>query len=596
MSMRVRDCRERVVPPITSTRIQRHPPSSRGGGSSVGLAVPRPHFQPPEHLLFVMRAHPHLGDPPGPFDKVSGVDRAGWIHDLRQDNSDTTDRASLDKREKPEEDDSDWSTETTDSEAPEDEEEDDDLNDPQDEDAEEPDQEEEEEEEEEMYQEFPSHADLASRFAKTLYLGSKAVVLERDSDDTEDVTEAAFRVTQALTELCVEEFGRDNPAQVGGLNRLCLQRAAEITSATSPTPTALLLALLYLDRLRQKNPGFLHRISATDLFLVSMMVASKYLYDDGESEEIFEEEWATAGKMEKRDLHDLEFALLDALDWSIYVNPPDFERLAESVESRIATREVAKRGWASYTDLVVLTRHLPMAKVWEIIAECTLKVTAVCASAYAASILTMMSTVCLLNKSPLGHAALQASLCSSHSPVLVTPPPTSASFNFSESLDPTPEDDESPQLHLLTEVLKASVIVASTFASQSSRTDHANLNSNPADDDPTSTHGQSNSVSDDNDDDIEEDDKELFQHSWTLDGGNLSDLNHHSTSVLLKPYGANAEPPDPFSRALSSFQIHLYTGLKLLGGREKEPDKSQCPWQKLSVFGVESYGLWGSVF
>ncbi|TRY61308.1 hypothetical protein TCAL_01451 [Tigriopus californicus] len=446
--------------------------------------------------------------------------------------------------------------------------------------------EEEDEEEEDLYQEFPSHADLASRFAKTLYLGSKAVVLERDSEDTEDVTEAAFRVTQALTELCVEEFGRDHPQ--AGLNRLCLQRAAEITSVTSPTPTALLLALLYLDRLRQKNPGYLHRISATDLFLVSMMVASKYLYDDGESEEIFVEEWATAGKMEKRDLHDLEFALLDALDWSIYVNPPDFERLAENVESRIAAREVAKRGWASYTDLVVLTRHLPMVKVWEIVAECTLKVTAVCASAYAASILTMMSTVWLLNKSPLGHTALQASLCSSN-PVLVTPSPNPAAFNFSEPLDPSPED-ESPQLHMLTEVLKASVIVASTFASHT-RTGHAtNLKSSNPDDDPTnSAYDHENGASND------EDEEEHFQRSWDLDGGNLSDLNHHSTSVLLKPYGADAEPPDPFSRALSSFQVHLNTGLKLL---RRKPN-SQCPWRKLSVFGVESpysYGLWGSVF
>ena len=55
------------------------------------------------------------------------------------------------------------------------------------------------------------------------------------------------------------------------------------------------LALMYLDRLRSNNTKYLSTITSTDLFLVSLMVASKYLYDDGEEDEVFNDEWATSG-------------------------------------------------------------------------------------------------------------------------------------------------------------------------------------------------------------------------------------------------------------------------------------------------------------
>ena len=44
-----------------------------------------------------------------------------------------------------------------------------------------------------------------------------------------------------------------------------------MTKATCATPTSLILALIYLDRLRTQNPGYLHKISSTDLFLVSLV-------------------------------------------------------------------------------------------------------------------------------------------------------------------------------------------------------------------------------------------------------------------------------------------------------------------------------------
>ncbi|GAB6019999.1 Cyclin-dependent protein kinase [Chamberlinius hualienensis] len=52
--------------------------------------------------------------------------------------------------------------------------------------------------------------------------------------------------------------------------------------------------MAYLERLRSQRPEYLTNISSSNLFLVSMLVASKFLYDEGEAEEVFNDEWAVA--------------------------------------------------------------------------------------------------------------------------------------------------------------------------------------------------------------------------------------------------------------------------------------------------------------
>ena len=39
--------------------------------------------------------------------------------------------------------------------------------------------------------------------------------------------------------------------------------------------------MIYLQRLKDSNPKYLEKVPSSDLFIVSMMVASKYLFDDG---------------------------------------------------------------------------------------------------------------------------------------------------------------------------------------------------------------------------------------------------------------------------------------------------------------------------
>ena len=196
------------------------------------------------------------------------------------------------------------------------------------------------------------------------------------------------------------------------MNRLDVGRAAELTKETCASPTSLVLALLYLDRLRTSNPKYLTTISSTDLFLVSLLVASKFLNDDGEDDEVFNDEWAISGGLEKKELNRIELDFLSALDWRVYVSPEDYEQTAENLEYMVAAKKVQDRGgWTTYSDCVALSRPMELTKIWEMLYEYTIKVTAVCAFAYAASLMTMVSTCHMLSQSQVfGPTSLQHSI------------------------------------------------------------------------------------------------------------------------------------------------------------------------------------------
>ena len=184
-----------------------------------------------------------------------------------------------------------------------------------------------------LFQVWDEFEDYSERFRKTLYYGR---------------IPSSDRLSLPVTELCVKQF---NDLGIGDLeeklNSLNVSRAADITRETCASPTSLVLALLYLDRLRSTNPKYLASISSTDLFLISLvsektcravkkqiymcfqwmlqMVTSKFLYDDGEEDEVFNDEWATSGQMEKKELNKLELDFLMAIDWNIFVSPDEFE-------------------------------------------------------------------------------------------------------------------------------------------------------------------------------------------------------------------------------------------------------------------------------
>ena len=247
-----------------------------------------------------------------------------------------------------------------------------------------------------LLQIFPEHDELYERYRKTLNY-SKLPVTDRSS--------------LPLSQLAVETFTNVGLDALGdSLGRLDVGRAGEMTRTACVGPSSLVLALLYLDRLRRNNPDYLTTISSADLFLVSMMVASKFLHDDGEEDEVFNDEWATSGGMDTKELNKLEISFLSAMDWRVFVAKDEFDGAVETVEEDIALREVTARGWATYTELSTLSRQLGLRELIRLCAELTVKMTAVCVAAYAAGFLSLLGTAALLERTPAGPSGLATSV------------------------------------------------------------------------------------------------------------------------------------------------------------------------------------------
>merc|ERR1711971_689881 len=252
-------------------------------------------------------------------------------------------------------------------------------------------------EEEYAPQVFPEHTAAETRYTRSLYYGALP---------------ATDRPSLPLTRLAVDQFTSSGLDALGQkLGRLDMARAADISRQACAGPNSLVLALLYLERLRRRNPDYLTTVSSADLFLVSLMVASKFLHDDGEEDEVFNDEWASSGGIDTKELNRLEVKFLAAMDWRIFVDDAEFQTTLCRLEADIAIREVADRdGDATYSDLTVLGSGEQAAHMLSLLAQAAIKVTAVCLTTYAAGILTLLGTAAALSRTPLGPAQVSSSV------------------------------------------------------------------------------------------------------------------------------------------------------------------------------------------
>ncbi|CAN7982406.1 unnamed protein product [Ixodes hexagonus] len=228
---------------------------------------------------------------------------------------------------------------------------------------------------------FRDHAELSERMSKSFYYG------KLPSTD---------RPSLALTGIAVEMFSRALPSD--GLELLDMQYAASVSRKACVTPCSLMLSLVYLEHLRHQNPEYLSSVSPCELFLVSLLAASKFLYDDGQQDEVLNSEWAASAGLDLQQLNLQERRFLDALDWNLYVKPETFRRVLESMESRIAYLEFTRRGWSTYTDVLALSKGAALERCWLLVYDGVVKVMVVSAVAYAAASLTLCGSAVLVQR------------------------------------------------------------------------------------------------------------------------------------------------------------------------------------------------------
>lgn len=202
------------------------------------------------------------------------------------------------------------------------------------------------------------------RLQKTLYYG-KSPLTERTS--------------LPVTELTVKFLQHAAPSELGKIDT---HLAASISRKACISPCSLMLGLIYIDRLRQRSPEYLQQVSSADLFLVAMMVASKFLNDDGE-EGVYNDEWAESAGLPTESVNELERDFLHAIDWNLLAHSKEFDRKLRNLEQKVALVKGRERKWRlSYTDLWVILRNTEIRKLVENSILDSLKVLGVVTSAY----------------------------------------------------------------------------------------------------------------------------------------------------------------------------------------------------------------------
>ncbi|CAL8308415.1 unnamed protein product, partial [Merluccius merluccius] len=246
------------------------------------------------------------------------------------------------------------------------------------------------------FQEFtflPGHQKLSERVRKRLYYGLDPDV---SLDD----------LSCPVTDIAVEFLQKSAPSPIRKLHK---KYASHVAREACISPCAMMLALIYIERLRHRNPEYLQNISSSDLFLISMMVASKYLYDEGEDEEVFNDEWGAAGKLDVQTVNALEMNFLNAMEWSLFTEPGDFFDILSQLETSIAERQGMRRGWFTYTDLCVLLEQAAWKHALTAIYQHFTKVSCMLGLVYLTSVAGLLATNAALHQLSLprdGHRPL----------------------------------------------------------------------------------------------------------------------------------------------------------------------------------------------
>lgn len=206
------------------------------------------------------------------------------------------------------------------------------------------------------------HGEFLNRIKKTLYYGSSSPTVK------------CTKISRPLADYAAEIFSESHRGH--SLSRLNFVTVGNLTV----TPCSLILAMIYLDRLNVIDPAYARRITPSELFIVSMMVSTKFYC--GYDEDIYLSAWADSGSMSVDHIKQLELEFLDAIGWKVYVSNQEFFEKLKSVERVLAKRQGLARGWLTYTELINFIPTLALAKH-------ILNYSTVLALSYTASVMTI---------------------------------------------------------------------------------------------------------------------------------------------------------------------------------------------------------------
>jgi len=195
--------------------------------------------------------------------------------------------------------------------------------------------------------------------------------------------------------------------------------ATRLSRDGSVDPYTLLVAMVYMDRMRVCEKQLFESSDPADLYLSALVVASKFINDNGVDEYIHNDEWAASAATSLKRVNELELQLLNALKWDLLVSSDEFEACLRKAETSVARQMWRRTGIATYAQLSVLNDSREMAHTALLPLLSTL---AVAAAVYGALVLTLSALPTVLSSLALlqHHRPSTSLLLPRSSPVHVT--------------------------------------------------------------------------------------------------------------------------------------------------------------------------------
>lgn len=156
-----------------------------------------------------------------------------------------------------------------------------------------------------------------------------------------------------LSELVVNYFDKHAP-----FDYMKMDFATSLARESCVDACTFLVAMVYVDRVRNTDKIHFEASDPNEVYLSALVVASKYLYDGGLTEFVYNDEWAASASTSVKRVNFLELSLLDALSWNINVDEEEFARVLKSAEEWVAKDFIDKRGFITYNEASILSDRI----------------------------------------------------------------------------------------------------------------------------------------------------------------------------------------------------------------------------------------------
>ncbi|PIO60758.1 Cyclin [Teladorsagia circumcincta] len=190
-----------------------------------------------------------------------------------------------------------------------------------------------------MAPQFPDFRRVRRRIRRTLCYGSKQ----------------PQNVNLPLSELVVDYFNKRSP-----FDYISPETSASISDRGYADPCTLVVAMVYLDRLRVNDKKWFESSDPTDLYLPALVLASKFLHDSDTYDRASNAEWSEAASISTQHLNQLEWEFVQRLNWNVMVEEAEFNRWLGFFEYWVANDFLAKNGFCTYNEIAQLSSGLPL--------------------------------------------------------------------------------------------------------------------------------------------------------------------------------------------------------------------------------------------